>query len=786
MTVASPRTALMRRGIWLAAALVLLLATSSIPTASADVLPTHFESIGASVRLAPAESGELMFGEPMGNGEDQSPFLLPGGTFSGPEHWTAPARLPGTFDVSDARGAIYVSGAIGQVEINAFVHFGEGDRRLMAQAAAQLTGSPSPVVFDSSLGDSWEFGEDERVGFSWEVTRASGVGTITVHRGFEHPTGFRADLFGSSVTPVWIHEFEGRPDAERYTNATLRSLVSAPFGIHQVSHGQTGVQYWIEDHDGEQARFVEALPAEGEDDRDAIILMEALVPEVWPEGTVQLHMCDSGGSGTPGQRCYTTAQQPFWEAAFGASATGLLPDGWTTALQWLTLLVVALTAAALVPGFRRLSASGSTQARDNLIWLIAGAAALKAVIDGLTLYTTFRFHVEDLGGKPWQVSLFMGVGVMGFGVGYVLWGYLADRYGHRRRLLVGTTVVAALLMLPMPLMTAWWAFTALVGLQMVIAGSFRIPWAIVTEAYGHLRGEALGVLFGFVWLGGVTASIIAGELLISVGFGAVVAVGFVLYLLAALAFSRLIGEDHDPPPVERPTRVAEEVPGPEGGWGWMPSAVRFRSPWPWWVLVIIFLISVPRGAIVLNALTYFDRLGFDLDFISLVEAWALAAGSLLVLFVGRWCDSLGAERVFLWSAWGYLALWGTFSLAVLPFVSVLIYIIPVWPFLFASADALMARHTELDERNRAMGLSHAMILIGMFVGSLLAAALLAALEGSGMSEQAQYLWSFRPTVLLLVVSVVLAAWLRRRLSIDPDDHPMEAELWPPEEAPVAA
>ena len=747
----------------LCAVLLSGLGASLVSAGETGIEPVEPEySVSAPVYLAPNSGGELLFGMPDEDAEVNTPFLLPGQTATGEWRVTAPAVVAGRASFSSEFGMVYVEGAAGAISVSLKVSVGGESVFTAGPEQVNLDGSVHGALLEIPDG-SHAFAADERIGYRWNVERDSGLGPVTVHRGQQYPSGFSASIEGVEFSRPWIHSGNETGEAFHYTDAAIRVAVRLPFGIHQVSHDGVGVFVAYADAAGSVVLPQRLHPVEGQDGGGTPdVLVEHVAAEVngEVEPGVQLCVLDSLDS-----TCASiTGQSWSWTGADVGHARVLLSSGWVTALQWATLLAVGGIAAALVPGFRRLVASGGAGARENLVWLIAGAGALKAVIDGLTLYTTFRFRVEDIGGAGWQVSVFMGTGAVCFGIGYVLWGWLADRFGRRRQLLMWSCVAAGALLLPMPFVGVW-GFTALVGLQMLIAGSFRIPWAIVTEAYSHLRGEALGVLFGFVGLGGVTALVVAGELLVELGFGAVIAIALALYALAALAFWRLRGEDG--PAAEKVAVVLTEGESLEdAGPGWMPPALRFRSPWPWWVLFTILLISVPRGAIVLNALTYFDRLGHDLDFITLVEGWALAAGSLLVLHTGRWCDRLGAQRVFLWSAWGYLALWGTFTMVVHPGISIFIYIIPVWPFLFTSSDALMAQFTGVDERNRAMGLSHAMILVGMFIGSMLTAGLLAVFSATGMSEQSQYLWSFRPTVLLFVASVVLAMWLRRRLGAE--------------------
>jgi bacteriorhodopsin len=81
----------------------------------------------------------------------------------------------------------------------------------------------------------------------------------------------------------------------------------------------------------------------------------------------------------------------------------------------------------------------------------------------------------------------------------------------------------------------------------------------------------------------------------------------------------------------------------------------------------------------------------------------------------------------------------------------------------------------LEERNRGVGISAAVVFVGQCIGSALAAAIM-ALIGDSRSVVDQYLWSFRLMVPLLAVGTYLGWRLTRAMAEAEDGAVLEAVL----------
>ena len=150
--------------------------------------------------------------------------------------------------------------------------------------------------------------------------------------------------------------------------------------------------------------------------------------------------------------------------------------------------------------------------------------------------------------------------------------------------------------------------------------------------------------------------------------------------------------------------------------------------------------------------------------------YSVIASVILYPWLGSVCDRLGAWQVLLWSALLYILLWGTFSSAVSTHLSAFIFIIPVIPFLRTSRDTLMSQLTALDERSKGMGWGVFIGTLGYSVGAFFASAMLGWLDAKDMEIQMQYLYTFRASLVFLLLASVVAWWLNKNTT-------KEATVW---------
>ncbi len=409
--------------------------------------------------------------------------------------------------------------------------------------------------------------------------------------------------------------------------------------------------------------------------------------------------------------------------------------------------------------------------RRAFAWNISGRSFMEAswFMFG---YTVYRFRAEDLGAPVWFTPIFLGMMVLAYGVGSFIWGTIADRIGRRKQLLLIGTVALVISMALMPFLSLI-PFVIVVFLQILMAGCVRISFALASEWTADHSGEAIGMMHATGWMLAVAVGVLAGGIYDIYGMGAVAIVGCSLYAIAGVCYQQMNGEE-----VEeiKSFRDADEDAS-TGGFnpiGAAKALFTFQSRWPLLILGVVLLITIPRGAIVLTSLNYIEKIGFDLDLVFIFEAWALALNVVLFTYAGVICDRIGAEKVLTAAAFGYFVLWSLFAVGMPAAIAVTIYLIPVVGLLYTSSDALLARHTTLEERNRGVGISAAALFVGQFIGSASGGLIMAMLNH--LPEVNQYLWSYRVMAPILGIATFLGWRLVKAMQNDVDDGTLEVVL----------
>tara|TARA_B100002003_G_C13984275_1_gene475880 strand:- start:93 stop:878 length:786 start_codon:yes stop_codon:yes gene_type:complete len=202
--------------------------------------------------------------------------------------------------------------------------------------------------------------------------------------------------------------------------------------------------------------------------------------------------------------------------------------------------------------------------------------------------------------------------------------------------------------------------------------------------------------------------------------------------------------------------------------------LRFESKWVLLCLLGVILVAIPRGAVVLTALRYLEVVGFDVDFTGLLEAWAVVAVLILYAIIGKVCDDRGPQTVLFWSAVAYGTLWSIFSIGLPPMIAVLIFIVPIYPMLLVSNDALMAKFTNEEERNRGIGMASLVAFIGQSIGILAGFFALGYFISSGKSDIVAYETFYRANVPLWIIAISFTYWLTKQ--IGSSDNVLDAEI----------
>lgn len=415
-----------------------------------------------------------------------------------------------------------------------------------------------------------------------------------------------------------------------------------------------------------------------------------------------------------------------------------------------------------------------------------GAFLVMGASNALVLYS---FHSRQLGAGEDMVVLHTGLLALSFGASGPFWGAIADRWGQRKKMLGITLSLSILLLIPLAFVPLS-AFIGLTILQAILFGSARVAFAVGTEWYPRHKGEFIGLLYAVASLFAALASMVGGkiyDLLLdsqsaSMGMLGVSVFSAGMLSLAVLQVKKLNGDEFTVPMWKLRGEIVEEKVSES--WSQKLAVARdlfrFESRWPPLVMLVVLLVAMPRGAVVLTSLRYFEVVGFDVDFSTLLEAWAVLAVLILYATIGKVCDNLGAERVLLWSALAYGSLWSVFSIGLPPMIAVMVFVVPIYPMLLVSNDALLARFTTEKERNRGLGMAGAVALVGQSIGIALGYLLMGFFLDSGMADIDAYHSTYRVNVLFWIVAIVATWRLSKSIGVDgdvvADDEPLVAEV----------
>jgi len=320
-------------------------------------------------------------------------------------------------------------------------------------------------------------------------------------------------------------------------------------------------------------------------------------------------------------------------------------------------------------------------------------------------------------------------------------------------------------------------------LQVALFSAVRMGVAVGTEWYPEQKGEFLGVLYAFASFAAAIGSMVCSKLYVtllpmSTTFAML---GIVVLSVPALLFGAWMILQFEGDEFSWPVWMLKGGKKPEvvklsisEKMSMFRGMLRFESKWALLCLLGVTLVAIPRGAVVLTALRYLEVVGFDVDFTGLLEAWAVIAVLVLYAVIGKVCDDRGPQTVLLWSAAAYGTLWSIFSIGLPPMIAVLIFVVPIYPMLLVSNDALMAKFTNDDERNRGIGMASLVAFLGQSIGILAGFFALGFLISSGKTDIIAYETFYRANVPLWILAIGFTFWLAKR--IDASEGVIDAEI----------
>ena len=276
--------------------------------------------------------------------------------------------------------------------------------------------------------------------------------------------------------------------------------------------------------------------------------------------------------------------------------------------------------------------------------------------------------VKHFGWSRALFSLLVATAPLAAGFSSPAIGSLMDRYGERRIMIIGATMVALSFLALSRADSAAAFFVIFVVLGVGITASTIIPAALViTSWFREQRGLALGVAFSGIPLGGTGITILASHIVQRSGFRAgyfAMAIPILLIVIPLLAmFMRT-------PPAEKKTRIAggaaAAVPGLEVG-----EALRSRS---FWLIAIAEVFFATAGVgLRVHLVPFLTGIGYSPTLAAEILGTMFVFSAIGSFTMGAFADRIGGRAtlsiVFLAGAIGIAALLGASHLiAVAAFV----------------------------------------------------------------------------------------------------------------------
>lgn len=314
-------------------------------------------------------------------------------------------------------------------------------------------------------------------------------------------------------------------------------------------------------------------------------------------------------------------------------------------------------------------------------------------------------QAEALGGAR-AAGLVLGLPMLVFTFASPFWGWIADRWRSRRRVVLLCAVVSAALFVPQPWL-ATYELLALRLLQSFFLGGMVHLATLFAELDPCARGHHLGTLnavSSLAWgLGGLLTGLLVADGDYGRGSPSVVRAFMLCTALGVVGVAGLLALS------ER--RVDEKAVSSEPLRGlsrlWVATVLLFAGYY-------VFLTFAP------DFLS--DQLGSTRNMGFLLAAAGIA-GAVLAPWMGRICDRmprLAALRI----VYGlYIGCMVIYTLAPHPLIVAAAFVPPVWVLFQVAATALVADRVPYRLRGRAVGLLNAALFFGGGLGGLLAAAL---------------------------------------------------------------
>jgi OFA family oxalate/formate antiporter-like MFS transporter len=266
--------------------------------------------------------------------------------------------------------------------------------------------------------------------------------------------------------------------------------------------------------------------------------------------------------------------------------------------------------------------------------------------------------VKHFGWSRAFFSLLVATAPLAAGLASPVIGSLIDRYGERRIMIAGATMVGLSFITLSQANSAATFFVIFVVLGLGITASTIIPTALViTNWFREQRGVALGIAFAGIPLGGTAITIFANHIVQRRGFRTGYAAMAIPILFVVIPLLTLFMRK---PPAGEKTRGVSDTMGTALPGFEVTEAVRTRS---FWMIAIVEVFFATAGVgLRVHLVPFLTGIGYSPTLAAEVLAAMFALSAIGTFAIGPLADRLGGRvtlsLIFLVSAGGIAALLG--------------------------------------------------------------------------------------------------------------------------------
>ena len=286
-----------------------------------------------------------------------------------------------------------------------------------------------------------------------------------------------------------------------------------------------------------------------------------------------------------------------------------------------------------------------------------------------------------------------------------VWGGILDSTGKGTRILALSFVVQAVGFSLFPFLKDPAQFVFMVALMGLFSSSFIPIFAALATETSTQYGRAIGEFWTAASLGYASATLIGGVLFQFLD-------PIYLYILGALyGYSGLLVVSFL---TKQGLTIVKSVIRPEGYW----SLLRQRN-----VLILcgVSILALVSSSSFNNFFTIYlvDSLSGSRLMAGLAATATTVFGAIAFRIVGPLDDRFGRKPMFLLGAVGYMAYFATIYFVTNTVVVTILWTLPIYPLIQASAAALMSDYTSIADRGKGLGILESAISLGGGLGPLI-------------------------------------------------------------------